>query len=517
MKSTSKAAYGDFQTPPALARAVCRMLARRGDAPTTIVEPTCGLGHFVLAAKEVFGDATIVGRELNPDYVARARRAVGAGATIEEGDFFATDWSALLEAQRGPVMVLGNPPWVTNAELSVLGVDNRPARSNAQGLGGLAAMTGKSNFDISEWMLIHLLERGQGLDVTVAMLVKTTVARRLLAHAATQGLSMARASIHRIDAQRHFGASVDAGLFCFRTDGEPGPETEEIRCPVFASLEATAPEAELGMRDGRLVADVVAYDRSAAVRGRASPPWRSGIKHDCARVMELRQAEEGLVNGHGERVDVEADRVFGLLKSSDLRGEPRPTPRRWLVLGQRKFGQDTARLQSEAPSLWRYLTAHADALDGRRSSIYRSQPRFAVFGLGPYSFAPWKIAISGLAKHSRFTVVGPDDDGRPMMLDDTCYFVGVDDEALARAAHWLLHTDLAQQAILAVTFWDAKRPLTKDLLDRLDLGKLARRSLGAEGPPLSVREGVERWAESSGDEGTAPGQGGRTEFDVDRP
>jgi len=36
--------------------------------------------------------------------------------------------------------------------------ENLPKKSNFQGLRGLDARTGKSNFDIAEWMLIRLIE-----------------------------------------------------------------------------------------------------------------------------------------------------------------------------------------------------------------------------------------------------------------------------------------------------------------------------------------------------------------------
>lgn len=475
-----KAAYGDFQTPPELALAVCEGLARAGLRPATVVEPTCGVGHFLLAAARVFPGAALWGQDIEPAYARAARAALARGgyqARVKTGDFFRTAWAAELRRWDGPVLVLGNPPWVTSASLSVLGVDNLPAKSNRNALVGLAAKTGQSNFDISEWMLVHLLELAQGRDVTVAMLVKTAVARRVLAHAEAKGLALTDASLRRIDAKAAFGAAVDAGLLRFSTRARA-----PIACRVFAELDATAPSCEVGVRDGRLVADARAYDRVASVLGRAEPPWRSGVKHDSAKVMELSRVGTSLHNGLGERVRVEPTLVHALLKSSDLRGDDRPTPRRWLVLPQRRLGEDTATLERTAPRAWRYLHAHAAALDGRRSSIYRGQPRFAVFGLGDYSFAPWKVAISGMYKRAAFTLVGPDDDGKPTLLDDTCYFLGFPDEPTARAAAWLLRAELAQAVIRALTFWDAKRPITKQVLDHLDLCALARAALEGRVP-----------------------------------
>jgi hypothetical protein len=482
-KSLHDAAYGDFQTPPELAAAVCSLLVRKGLRPATVLEPTCGTGSFLLAAAHAFPDAGLWGQDIDPAHARSARSALvrarlGHRARVRVGDVFRTVWSDVLAREQPPILVLGNPPWVTNAELSVLGVSNLPSKWNLKALPGLAAKTGASNFDVSEWLLLRLLALGQGRDLTVAMLVKTTVARRVLAHAHAQGLALGPASLHRVDAQAAFGAAVDAGLFCFSTRGPTVP----IRCEVFGDLEATETEAEVAILDGRLVADARAYALASAVMGQADPPWRSGIKHDCAKVMELFREATHLRNGLGEPVDVEPDLVLPLLKSSDLRGDDRPTPRRWLVLPQRRLGEDTAALARTAPHAWRYLLAHAAALDGRRSSIYRNQPRFAVFGLGEYSFAPWKVAISGLYKRAAFTLVGPDGEGRPMLLDDTCYFIGFPDERSAVAACWLLRSERAQAVIQALAFWDAKRPITKQLLDHLDLRALAGAALETRSP-----------------------------------
>ena len=483
-KSPHDAAYGDFQTPLRLASDICELLVRRGVCPATVVEPTCGQGSFLLAAARAFGGAALWGQDIDPAHVRAARAALAEHrrrCRVHVGDAFRTAWTKALAGWEPPVLVLGNPPWVTNAGLSVLGVDNLPHKWNLKALPGLAAKTGASNFDVSEWLLLRMLALGQGHDLTVAMLVKTAVARRVLTYAHAQGLALDDASLHRIDAQAAFGAAVDAGLFCFSTR-----RSAPIRCPVFAELDAPDPEAEVAIVDGRLVADARAYARAAAVLGRAEPAWRSGIKHDCAKVMELHREGTGLRNGLGERADVEPEHVHPLLKGSDLRGEARPSPRRWLVLPQQRLGDDTAALARTAPRTWKYLLAHAAALDGRRSSIYRSQPRFAVFGLGEYSFAPWKVAISGLHKRAAFTLVGPDAEGRPMLLDDTCYFLGFSDERAAVLAHALLCSEPAQAVVQALAFWDAKRPITKELLDHLDLRGLAAAASSTTSPALST-------------------------------
>ncbi|MBK8934689.1 MAG: hypothetical protein IPM76_20705 [Chloroflexi bacterium] len=62
--------FGDFQTPAWFAQEVCAFLAAKGIAPASVLEPTCGLGHFLLAAVDGFDSArTAVGVEINRLYV----------------------------------------------------------------------------------------------------------------------------------------------------------------------------------------------------------------------------------------------------------------------------------------------------------------------------------------------------------------------------------------------------------------------------------------------------------------
>ena len=194
--------------------------------------------------------------------------------------------------------------------------------------------------------------------------------------------------------------------------------------------------------------------------------WRQGIKHDAARVMEVRAP-----------VEVESGHLYPLLKSSDLHhGRP---PGRHLVVPQRALDDDTGALARTAPRLWRYLLAHADVLDARRSSIYRGRARFSVFGVGPYAFAPYKVAVSGMHPVPAFRVVGPVG-GRPVVFDDTCYFLPFTEAGEAATTAAVLAATPARELLTALTYRGAKRPVTKSVLTRLDLRVLARLADPAE-------------------------------------
>ncbi len=475
VKTSQAAEFGDFQTPSALASRVCRVLVEQGMKPVSVVEPTCGIGNFVIAALDAFPlSQRILSIEINPEYAAKLRsrltgRVDGGKVELICESFFSADWRGLLKALPDPVLVVGNPPWVTSAHLGRLHSENLPEKTNFQNHRGMDALTGKSNFDVSEWMLIKLVEWLHGRDATIAMLCKKAVARKVLAHVWRTGLSIVAAEIHGIDAAQHFEAAVEACLFIVRL----GPEGSCREAGVYKSLGFTRPSAVIGYRHGMLLSDVAAFSQWQRLLTTGGPQWRSGIKHDCSAVMELRREGGRYRNGLGEVVDLEAEYLYPMLKSSDVADGTSSVPRRYMLVPQQSVGEDTATIEHRAPLTWQYLQLHREHLARRASSIYRHRPPFSVFGVGGYSFSWWKVAVAGLYKSLKFAVIGPYE-GKPTILDDTCYFLPCETEADARYLQSLLHSDPAQQFLNALVFWDAKRPITVEVLRRLDLLELSR-------------------------------------------
>jgi len=213
-----KAEFGDFQTPINLVREICSLIAQTGFHPASILEPTCGTGSFLKASLETFPNVSrVLGFEINPRYVSQAQQAIAqtshhASIDVYQSDFFFTNWPEIVAALPEPILVIGNPPWVTNAALSTLGSNNVPTKSNLDNLRGIDARTGKSNFDISEWMMRKNIEWLMRKNGALAMICKTTVARKVLLYAWQNDLRIDSASMYLLDAQQYFGASVDACL-----------------------------------------------------------------------------------------------------------------------------------------------------------------------------------------------------------------------------------------------------------------------------------------------------------------
>ena len=92
-----------------------------------------------------------------------------------------------------------------------------------------------------------------------------------------------------------------------------------------------------------------------------------------------------------------------------------------------------------------------------------------MFGVGPYTFAPFKVAVSAMHREAVFRVLRPVD-GRPVAVDDTCYLATFEHEADAEAFAEAMNRPDVQRFIGAISQPGAKRVVTKRLLQRVEPG-----------------------------------------------
>jgi hypothetical protein len=150
------------------------------------------------------------------------------------------------------------------------------------------------------------------------------------------------------------------------------------------------------------------------------------------------------------------------------------TLRKYTIVTQKRIGQETLPILEKLPKTNAYLQQHKEYFPQRKSSIYNGKPMYSIFGVGDYSFKPYKVAISGLYKQTRFTLVKPN--GTVLLLDDTCYFIGFDTLEEAEAIQAELNQPEMQEFINSFMFTDSKRAITKDLLMRVGIGEFIRKN-----------------------------------------
>lgn len=471
--------WGDFQTPLPLASRICRYLAEIGLAPRVMIEPTYGAGSFVLAALESFPSVELVyGVEIQTKYqwqlktalLAQALkgRRVSAEIELHQDDIFAHLFPVDI-LRAGDILIIGNPPWVTSSELGALDAHNLPQKSNLKRLNGLDALTGKSNFDIGEFILLRMLKLFSGQSGAIAMLCKNSVIKNIIEALPQFHFQLTNIQAYSIDAKQEFGAAVDASLLFLKM----GQSVAEFQCKMASLDRPDEVTRVFGWTKDRFVYDVQRYQQASAIEGRSPWTWRQGIKHDCAKILELNESDAVLTNGNGEIVDIEEAWIYWLLKGSDLKSFQVERARKKVIVTQRHTSDDTLGIRESAPRLWRYLDKNKGYFEKRKSSIYRDRPPFSIFGIGEYSFKPYKVAISGLHKQPRFSLVAPVEQ-RPVMLDDTCYFLGFESYLDGLLTASILNSGLVQEFLRSIVFIDAKRPYTKEILMRIDLRQAAR-------------------------------------------
>lgn len=476
-KSINKWQFGDFQTPDDLATEVVRILKQNHRIePDTVIEPSCGKGAFIRASLAEFSHSNILGFDINGEYIEQAKSSIYdypnfENATVRELDFFSADWNSILAEQNGYVLVIGNPPWVTSSELSTLNSKNIPLKSNFQRRRGIEAITGSGNFDISEWMLLQYVKWLSKRKGAIAVLCKYSVARKVIRQISGNPKKHFSSYIYLIDAKAHFGACVEACLFVLCSDVT---DNRNVDCEVYSELTSMSPAYTIGERNGFILSNSYVYERWRHLIGKELRYiWRSGIKHDCSKVMELEQNADNLKNGFGHEYSLEKDYLYPLLKGSDVGNGRVQSHRKLVLVTQKVVGEDTSNIREIAPQTWRYLEEHKSYLDKRQSSIYHNKPSYSVFGVGVYTFKPWKIAISGLYRGLNFQLVGLLE-GKPTVFDDTVNFLSFDTEEEARFILSLLISNPALEVLDAMIFWDEKRPVTINILRRLSLKAVAK-------------------------------------------
>ncbi len=471
---------GDFQTPTHLSDMICKYLSDIGLTPNIIIEPTCGTGNFIISALKFFPSLKYlycIEIQKNYEFLFKSNmlrlsfeQDLDIDIEFHRDNFFTHRFSDkfihILNSFSPSILVLGNPPWVTNTELSVLDSDNVPTKFNVKGVRGIEAITGKGNFDIAEYIILQIVNQLSQFQGTIALLCKTAVIKNIVKDIQKTGLKLREIKSLLIDTKKEFNINAKGGLFLAEFGTIP-----EYYCSISSFYDVNYPVKRFGWINEKFVSDIEKYEKYKNIDGKSPFIWRQGVKHDAAKVMVLLKKDNILTNGFQEKVKIEDDLLFPFLKSSDLKTPVLKTSERKVILTQRSLKDETDSIADNYPQLWNYLLSHSDYLDNRKSAIYNKRPRFSIFGIGDYAFKPFKIGISGFYKKPNFSLIFPIE-SKPVMLDDTCYYLYFDEFPDSFFTWVLLNTNSTKNLLSSLVFLDAKRPYTKEVLMRINLLKL---------------------------------------------
>ncbi len=457
MSGNEKKEFGDYQTPLDFCYKVCDYIKENGlaNSTTAILEPTCGIGNFLIAASNTFEYRNLVGIEINAEYANTARKVVPS-ATVKIDNIFNVSTKGL--CGEDSVLIIGNPPWATNSNLSV----NVPPKINFRGLRGIEALTGSSNFDICEYIILKLLDEYKYTNSTICMLCKSSVARNVILEMSRKHMAYQKVEMLNFNSNKVFKISASACILVIKLSKDR-ESAGEVVCEVKDFDKKSAIDTLIVRGD-----TVKTTSTKIDLEGKCQLIWRQGVKHDCGKVMELDFKDGEFINKSKVAVHIESGLVFPLVKSSHFKKPIMHEFSKFVIVTQTKPKQDTLYIQAEYPLTWKYLNDNIESFNKRKSVIYKKSARFSMFGIGDYSFAPYKVGLSGFYKKPLFCLLSS---SKPVMTDDTAYFLAFYDYDIAYSMMLLLNSKTVQEFLMSIAFLDNKRPYTVKLLSRLDIQK----------------------------------------------
>ncbi len=460
-----KKEFGDYQTPLEFAQRVCNYLkGNKKLKPDLIIEPTCGKGNFIKSSL-VFEAKEIIGIEINDNYCKYCEENIkDKRVKIINKDFFSYCLTNTTNVKKN-VLILGNPPWVTNSTLSTLNSNNTPLKTNFKGLKGIEAITGSSNFDICEYMINKIIEIQNKTNTVIAMLCKTSVARNIFKEIKRKNISFSEFEVLEFDSSKIFGISASACLLYIKLS----KDCISLNYYKVYDFDNDLKEiTTVNFIEGNLCNN--SNDNDFDFNGNCEFQWRQGVKHDCSKIMELNLENGKYINGYNNEVNIEDILVFPLIKSSMFKKPVLNSFKKYVIVTQHKIKEDTLYLSKLAPKAWKYLNENKELFENRKSSIYKGAPKFSMFGIGDYSYSQYKVGVSGFYKKPLFSILYSDDE-KPVMTDDTSYFICFKDYESAYVAMLILNSDKVQNFLRSIAFLDSKRPYTKKVLERFSFKK----------------------------------------------
>lgn len=114
-----------------------------------------------------------------------------------------------------------------------------------------------------------------------AFLIKNSVVKNLIQNQKRNSFKISQSQKLNINSKKEFNVSVNACLFITHFNTEPDFICKELD---FYNRDYLT---TFGWYKDKFVHSVEDYDKSSIIDGKSIFTWRSGVKHDCSKVMEL--------------------------------------------------------------------------------------------------------------------------------------------------------------------------------------------------------------------------------------
>lgn len=388
----------------------------------TVCDPTFGGGAFIAAFCELAqrdGIAltsarvgALYGRELEPSDKPRLLRQVYEkyGVTLVADNFTVGDVLSPLFSQRFDVLV-GNPPW---CNFSALPSEFRERWAEMFLEHGLVrnrkdVLLGASRADIATLILKKTIDENLQPGGLASFFVPLSI---FFNSGANDLFRPYPGSSHRYQVaklwdfvdEKIFDVSTRYGAVkIIRSAGQKWPVETFVRSKTgWLKTSSSSSDGAQGFwqRYEKRNARVLANPKIVIAEGQKP---RQGLNTCGANhVLIIVKDKDRFINGLGEIVDVEEELLYPLIDKANFAGEM-VARRMVLVPHAPSSGRPlTAAQLSRYPRTVAYLNSKRGVLEQRKGTLLSAHIKrgtwWALLGVGPYSFAPWKVAWEALGK-----------------------------------------------------------------------------------------------------------------------
>lgn len=443
----------EYQTPLFFTDTVCDYLKKLEINPTIIIDPTCGIGNFLKSAARVFHYKQIYGIEIDKEKLNLVDNSIKNINLINE-DIFKFNFNMI--NKNDSYLILGNLPWSANVKISELNSKNIKTDTP------YINIPKTNNFDISKEIILKIIDEFKNTKTTIAFICKRKVSKKVFKEVIKNNISYNFVKQINFSYSKYFKLEDEACLFILQF-GKKRLKDNICEVSDFSDPEKILYKLSFESRNSSSnIQDIIDID------GPCEMIWQEGIKHDCAKIIELTNENNQFKNNLDETVLIEDNLLYPLFKSRNLKKPIVNKTSMYIIITQQKLKQDTSYIKTKLPKTWDYLNKNKDFFNKRKSKMYKNTPNFSIFGIGDYSFKKYKVAISNFKKDPKFSLIYSE---KPAMLDNTCYYLSFDDFDEAYISMLILNSQLVKNFLKNIAFLESKRPFSKKILKRIDIRK----------------------------------------------
>ena len=187
-------------------------------------------------------------------------------------------------------------------------------------------------------------------------------------------------------------------------------------------------------------------------------------------LLQIRNSVSGRRRVKQVTAEMEPDLIYPLLKPKYVK-RWRITGYDYVILPQREYGENNEKeLKTKYPFTYKYLLRFKNDLLKRTSRWFKNKPFYTVFGLGNYTFKPYKVVWSAIGYLPDFAVASSVKDdylGKKVLIpDNTIGFIPLDSEDEAYFLCGLLNSSYIKSIIThksTKSKWGVSMELIKQL------------------------------------------------------